>query len=226
MHPSELPAATQARIVQRRGKLHLYEFLDPAATALVVIDLQVGFMAEGAAAEVPVARAIVPNVNALARATRAAGGTVAWVQMTLGPAAEDYWVGLLDHVNIPARAEPLRQALTAGQPGHEIWPGLEVQEGDLRARKNRYSAFLPGASDLAEQLEARGIDTLLIAGTLTNVCCESSARDAMMRDFKVIMVSDANAALEDDDHVASLSSLALVVGDVYTSDELIALLGG
>ena len=224
MHPSELPAEMVARIVKRRGKLHLYESLDPARTALVVIDMQGGFMAEGAAGEVPVARQIVPAINRLALATRAAGGAVAWVQMTLGPAAEDYWVGMLDHVNVPARAGPLRQALTAGQPGHEIWPQLEVREGDIRARKNRYSAFLPGACDLAEQLSARGVDTVLISGTLTNVCCESSARDAMMRDFKVIMVSDANAALEDSDHMASLCSLALVVGDVYTADELIALL--
>jgi ureidoacrylate peracid hydrolase len=88
--------------------------------------------------------------------------------------------------------------------------------------KNRFSAFLPGSSDIAERLQARGIDTVLITGTVTNVCCESSARDAMMRNFRTIMVTDGNAATTDEEHNASLIAFYLNFGDVMSTDQLVA----
>ena len=73
-------------------------------------------------------------------------------------------------------------------------------------------------------LRARGIDTLLITGTVTSVCCESTARDAMMLNFKTIMVTDGNAAMTDDDHAASLVAFYLTFGDIMSTDMLIACL--
>jgi ureidoacrylate peracid hydrolase len=64
-----------------------------------------------------------------------------------------------------------------------------------------------------------GIDTLLIAGTKTNICCESTARDAMMLDFKVVMLSDCCAALSDDEHLATLETFIQQFGDVMTGNE-------
>jgi ureidoacrylate peracid hydrolase len=84
---------------------------------------------------------------------------------------------------------------------------------------------LPGASDIEAQLNRRGVDTVVITGTLTNVCCESSARDAMMRNFQVIMVPDGNATYNDTLHNASLTSLSIVFADLMTSDEVIQALG-
>ena len=66
--------------------------------------------------------------------------------------------------------------------GYALFPGLDTRPQDLRVTKIHYSALIPGSSDLDAQLRARGIDTLLIAGTTTNVCCESTARDAAMLD--------------------------------------------
>jgi nicotinamidase-related amidase len=66
-----------------------------------------------------------------------------------------------------------------------------VHDSDVHAVKARASAFFPGKCNLKEQLDGFGIDTVLIAGTVTNICCESSARDAAELDYKVIMVSDA-----------------------------------
>ena len=83
MHPTQLPAHVIDRIVFRRGRLHGFESIEPHKTALVVIDMQNVFCANGAVGEVTTAREIVPNINRLARATRAAGGTVVWVQMTI-----------------------------------------------------------------------------------------------------------------------------------------------
>ncbi|HXW29054.1 MAG TPA: isochorismatase family protein [Xanthobacteraceae bacterium] len=81
---------------------------------------------------------------------------------------------------------------------------------------------MQGASDLPARLRAQGYDTVLITGTVTNVCCESSARDAMMLNFKTIMVSDGDAARTDAEHNATLASFYSVFGDVMDTDFLIA----
>jgi ureidoacrylate peracid hydrolase len=96
-----------------------------------------------------------------------------------------------------------------------------VHAEDIIVEKNRFSAFIQGSSNLAEVLRARGIDTILITGTVTNVCCESTARDAMMLNFKTIMVTDGNAAVTDEDHNASLRAFYLMFGDIVSTDMLI-----
>ena len=111
-----------------------------------------------------------------------------------------------------------------GGEGHKLWPELVTEANDLFVAKNRFSAFLPSACDLPGQLRERGIDTVLIVGTLTNVCSESSARDAAMQDFKTIMVSDGNATRSDEDHLATLRTFIAVFGDVRSTDETIAML--
>jgi ureidoacrylate peracid hydrolase len=112
--------------------------------------------------------------------------------------------------------------LREGGAGHPLWHELETEPEDWQLYKNRFSAFIPGSSDIEARLRAEGRDTVLITGTLTNVCCESSARDAMMRNFKTIMVHDANAALTDADHNNSLGALCQVFADVMSTDEVIA----
>jgi ureidoacrylate peracid hydrolase len=85
--------------------------------------------------------------------------------------------------------------------------------------KKRFSAFIQGSSGIEAHLRGRGIDTLLIAGTTTNVCCESTARDAMMLNFKVVTVPDALAAYTDAEHDATLATFYMIFGDVQTIDE-------
>ena len=79
----------------------------------------------------------------------------------------------------------------------------------------------PDLTDLEPQLRTRAVDTVLIAGVATNVCCESTARDAMMRGFRTVMVSDANAANTQEEHAASLTTFYLYFGDVQTTDQVI-----
>jgi len=95
----------------------------------------------------------------------------------------------------------------------------DISPEDAQITKTRYSAFIQGASSLEQHLRDRGIDTLLITGTATNVCCESSARDAMMLNFKVVMVSDALATHTDEEHNATLSAFYGQFGDVQTTDQ-------
>ena len=210
------------RMRERRGSLHVFERLDPARTALVVIDMQVAFLESGAPADTPDARSIVPAINRLAQAVRARGGAVAWVQALFERGS---WPLYFDYMVRPELSEAVFAALSAGAPGQQLWPELDVRPADIRVTKRRYSAFFPGACDLAERLRARDIDTVLVAGTLTNVCCEASARDAMMADFKVVMVADANAARSAAEHRAALGSVVQFFGDVRDTDEVIALLG-
>jgi ureidoacrylate peracid hydrolase len=114
--------------------------------------------------------------------------------------------------------------LTPGAHGFELHAELDVRPKDEIVVKRRYSAFIQGSSDIDRRLREAGIDTVIIVGTLTNVCCESSARDAMMLNYKLVFVSDANAALTDDEHNATLGSVLRVFGDVASTDEVIQLL--
>lgn len=196
--------------------------LDPTRTALVVVDLQNGFMDDAVGHAVcPMARDIVPNVNRLAAAVRASGGQVFWIKNTVDAATLESW-SVMEQMATPARRAKRWAAMSEGTKGHELWPLLDVKPADTIVRKYRFSAFLPGASELPDILRARGLDTVLITGTVTNVCCESSARDAMMTNFKTIMVTDANAAQTMEEHRASLLAFYNVFGDVMDTDFLIA----
>ena len=112
-------------------------------------------------------------------------------------------------------------ALTANSKGHELWATLDVHPDDVIVEKNRFSAFIQGSSNLAEVLHEHGLDTVVVTGTVTNVCCESTARDAMMLNFKTIMVTDANAAVTDEDHNASLCAFYLTFGDIMSTSTLV-----
>lgn len=224
MHPNELPTEIIERLRSRRGKLHIFDRIEARRTALVVIDMQHAFVEPGAPSAVATAREIVPNINRLAAALRAAAGTVAWVQATYTREGPGYWPLFFDYMVTPELSGRILGALTEGTPGHGLWHELDVKPQDLRVRKKRYSAFFPGACELPQRLRERSVDTVLVAGTMTNVCCEASARDAMMDGFKTVVVSDANAARSDAEHVASLATILQFFGDVRTTDEVLALL--
>ena len=221
MHKIKIPQWAIDRTLERRGKLHVHENLDPSKTALVVVDLQNGFMVEEvAAAYVPVAVEIVPNVNRLAAAVRRTGGKVFWIKQTVDEASSVAWSEWLNMMT-PAARQSLVANLAPGSRGHQIYPDLEVKPEDEIVQKYRFSAFVQGSSDLPQRLRSQGYDTVLITGTVTNVCCESSARDAMMLNFKTIMVSDANAARTDEEHNATLGSFYAIFGDVMDTAFLI-----
>jgi ureidoacrylate peracid hydrolase len=218
MHTIAIPESIIAQVKAQRGKLNRYDSLIGPKTALVVIDLQNVFMLPGMPVEVPAAREIVPNANKLAAAIRQAGGKVVWVKMCLEGQSEAWRV----FFEGDPRPGTLAQ-LTPGAPGFELHADLEVQPQDAIVVKRRYSAFIQGSSDIDRILREAGIDTVVIVGTLTNVCCESSARDAMMLNYRVVFVSDGNAALGDAEHNATLGSILRVFGDVRTTEETMAL---
>lgn len=220
MHSYVTPQSVKDRVLRRQGKLLSHETIDAGRTALVVVDMQNYFVAEGFAAEVPAARGIVPNINRMAKALRAAGGTVVWIQTTAVGALEQ-WGNHHKHMLTPDRVNKRLTQLDESHEGFKVYPKLEALPTDLRVKKIKYSAFIAGSSDIDAQLKALGIETLLVTGTVTNVCCESTARDAMMLDYRVAMLSDGNASLTDEEHAASLNNFLIFFGDVMTTDEAI-----
>jgi ureidoacrylate peracid hydrolase len=209
------------RTLERMGKLVALESIEGGRAALVVIDMQNYFCAPGFPAEVPIAREIVPNINRLANAVRAADGRVVWVR-TSAKRATEHWHNFQTRLLSPERQRIRLAGLDDDADGFALYSGLHTVPGDIFVTKTMYSAFIPGSSDIDPILRAQGIDTVLVAGTLTNVCCESSARDAMMLDYKVVMVADANATQTDEEHAAALNTFAIFFGDVMTTEETIA----
>lgn len=221
MHKVGIPQETLQRITDRRGRRHVFESLTPATTALIVIDMQNHFIDL-----IPTCRGIVPNINSIAQALRNAGGTVAWVQATHTDTGRSAWPMFFENFVGKEQAVDIRSKLAPGSQGHALFDELDVQPSDLIVPKDRFSALIQGASNLEAELRARNIESVIITGTNTNVCCESTARDAMMLDFRTFMVEDANAAFTDAEHVAGLITVAQVFADVLTTREMLALIQG
>jgi nicotinamidase-related amidase len=195
----------------RRGRRHAFEHLEPARTALVVVDMVPFFLADN-----PYARGIVPNIRALAAATRTAGGTVAWVlpgTAAPAPATSEFYG--------PEVAEAYRTSGGTGPLPDRLWPGLDPAADDLLMEKTAASAFFPGRCPLVDELQPRGIDTVVVTGTVANVCCESTARDASTLGYRVIMVADANAARRDSELNATLHTIYRSFGDVRPTGEVL-----
>lgn len=224
MHKIAISKSVVDRVIARRGREFVYEDMDPRKTALVVVDMQNAFLMPGVAHSLcPMAQEIVPNINELAKAMRVTGGTVVWIKTTFTDETLKSWSTYYD-LSKPEQNAKRAEALAAGSKGHELWAALDVQPGDVTVEKKRFSAFIQGSSNLAEVLRERGIDTVVVTGTVTGVCCESTARDAMMCNFKTVMVSDGNAAMTDEDHNASLANFYLTFGDVMSTEKVISCL--
>src|SRR5512147_910349 len=206
-HPSGIPEQIVRKVLARRGRLHAFEHIEASRTALVVIDLDTATV--GANEE---CRRVVGPVNQLAAAVRRAGGVVAWVTSRM-PVMPKHFTAILGEALAT-------KYFNDGQPqgaGTRLWHELDCAAPDLMATKSGASAFFPGKCDLHAQLEPLGIDTLLIAGAVTNICCESSARDAVELDYKVILVSDGLSGHAHGLHEATLATFYRIFGDVRPS---------
>lgn len=170
MHTIDIPPRVTASVKARRGTEHPHADLVPEKTALIVIDLQNGFMMDGVAhALCETAREIVPNVNRLASTVRRTGGRVFWIQNTHDEQCLQSWSNL--HAMTPDEQVSKRiESMSEGTLGHQLWGQLDVHAEDKKVLKYRYSAFLPESSDLTEILRAADLDTVVIVGTVTRGC--------------------------------------------------------
>jgi ureidoacrylate peracid hydrolase len=182
--------------------------------ALLSIDLQNCFV-EGAA---PRGMEVLRRVNSLAASCRSAGIPVFHVRHAL---ASDDDFGVLGEM-IPGVEQMLdRDSVTAA-----LHPELTIDERDVLLEKPHFGAF--HGTDLEVQLRERGVDSVIVAGIETNVCCETTAREAMVRDFRVFFMSDGTTTggvpglSVDEVQRASLATVGRFFAEVLTVDEMIS----
>ena len=197
-HPSGISQVVVDKVFARRGRLHAFETLDPARTALVVIDLDTRTMEQPNNGKI---RELAPRINAIADALRAKGGTVAWVTTPIHSASPNF-VALYG----TDFAKTHEDASVDGGAATTIWHGLQTEASDIFVEKKGASAFFPGNCDLHKALLEREIQSVLIVGMVTNVCCESTARDATELDYQVTMISDAMWGHKQGQHEATLAT--------------------
>ena len=198
------------KLIDRRGQLHAFPRIDRKRSAVVVIDAVAPSLEE-----LPGREALVGAVNLLTEAARGHGCPVVWVLPTPPSTwrSADATSGLLGREQIDRH----RRQMVDGGKGWQIDPGLLAGETDWRVHKSGYSAFYPGNSSLPDQLQQAGIDTVILAGILTHVCVEASARDAHEAGFRVLICADGVAAYDPEEHRQSLRVLARCYADVRTA---------
>ena len=212
------------KVTVRDGVPHSVTKLTAATTALVAVDMQNFYMKEGASSYCADAQAIVPNVNRLADAVRRFGSPVLWLRNVTNKEAFKSWSHHYQRMT-SARIDIRKRELAKDGEGFKFWHEMDVRDTDRKIEKTRYSALIPGASNLEKLLGENGVDTLIICGVATNVCVESTARDAMMMNYRTVIIEDACAAGSKAAHEASLNSLYVNFGDVQTTDRIIDTLG-
>jgi nicotinamidase-related amidase len=215
LHAWQIDAREYTRQERRRGRRHAYDRISGSRTALVIVDMVRFFVDSN-----PFGLGIVPNVRALARATRAVGGTVAWVLPAV-PDRATHWA--VDFYG-PDIAERYRRAGGTGRVEDRLWPDLAPAPEDLVVEKTTASAFFPGHCPLPALLEQRAVDTILACGLVTNVCVESTVRDAATLGYRTILAADASATRDDAMHNASLTTVYRSFGDVRATTEILTLL--
>lgn len=196
--------------------------LDGERAALLVVDMQNDFVAPGGVMEVPAARTAVPRIRRLIEVCRAEGVPVIYTTHVL---SNEFQISPLEAAYNPKLREV---GMRDGTPGVEIYGEIAPAQGEVIIRKHRYDAF--HNTNLETVLRTirglNGVDTVIITGTVTNVCCESTARSAFMRDFKVLFVSDGCGGFDDESHRATCKIIGMVFGRVLTTEETIAELLG
>lgn len=215
LHRWEVDAREIRRHEDRRGRRHAFDHLDPKRTALVVVDMVPFFANESA-----FVRGIVPNINRAAATLRSRGGTVAWVVPAAVPPSP-----LDEEFYGPEVAAAYGESGGTGPLRDRLWPALEVEDGEVVVDKRAASAFFPGRCELQAHLAERRIDAVLVAGTVANVCCEATVRDARTLGYRVVMLADANAAPTDEILNATLRTVYRSFGDVRPVADLPALFG-
>lgn len=205
---------------RRRGPSRAFGMISAARTAHVIVDLQNGFVEPGAPVEVPAARSVMPNVNRIIREVRRSGGLNIFLRFTHDPDETMPWT-VLGALRPGPEGDLVRKAFARHKDYWQLSADLDVGADDLVLDKTRYSAFIPGTCELPTVLRERNLGTVVISGVLSNCCCESTARNGMQLNYKVIFVEDANAALTEAAHNGTLDNMAALFADVVSTKELV-----
>ena len=187
--------------------------LDPRRAALLVIDMQNAFVAEGAAYETPKARAMIPNVERLLEFAREHEMPIVWTRSDHRPP----YAGILIN-KCPAVRED--QVCWPGHESFDFYSDMpQPEDGEYQVVKHKYDAF--HETNLDAILRNQDVETVIIVGTATNICCDTTARSAFMRDYQVTFLSDATASFNDNMHDVTLQTMEMLFGRVMSTDEVL-----
>jgi nicotinamidase-related amidase len=198
--------------------------LDLATTALVVVDMQNDFVRQSAPLEVPDARGTIHNHQRLLKCFRDSASVVVFTRFIAGPKQTLIW-------NWSSVLKP---------PTCCCWPGFMRTYGDVEGQRDgaavidelkplptelqidkyNYGAF--HRTNLLDSLTARDIDTVVVTGTVTQICVDETARGAFREGLKTVMVSDAVSSFDPMLHEATLANFAMKFGWVMTTDQILA----
>ncbi|OGP89682.1 MAG: hypothetical protein A2156_00530 [Deltaproteobacteria bacterium RBG_16_48_10] len=196
----DLPKLLKTVGSYRKRKAHL----DPKRTALLIIDLQ-NFFGE-------IVKPVLGNILEVIQTCRQYPVPIIFTQH--GHTEPDSNGGML--------GKWWGQLIVLGTRAWEFIPEIRIEPDDIVLPKKRYSAFFE--TDLDRMLRSRGIRDLVISGVMTNLCCETTARDAFMRDYRVFFLIDGTATGKDDIHLATLKNLGFGFAYLLTCDEVIQML--
>ena len=205
----------------------LAEKVAPAHTALAVVDVQNDFcspegMMSAEGLDVSAAVVTAERLENFIAAARRAGVLVVFVRSVLSSDDNRYLSDVILEQATRRRAGSytLRPVCVDGSFGGDYYGNVRPAPGDPVVTKHRYSAFL--RTDLETVLRTDGIRTVVLAGVATNVCVETTARDAFMRDFYVVLCSDGTAAYSDAEHEATLTTIDRFFGQVASIADITA----
>lgn len=197
--------------------LHPME-LNPEKAALLVIDMQNDFLLDTAPLFTEGGKAVVPNVKKIITVCRKAKIPVIYTAHEHEDPARDggmtawWWPELM-----------AKKALVSGSTGTAIHTELTPRSDEKVIYKHRYSAFYN--TDLEIVLRGLKVDDLIITGLMTNICCESTARDGFFRDFRIFFLADGTGSVAEELHVGTLRALAYAFAYVTTVEEILKEIG-
>ena len=187
--------------------------LNPGRSALLVVDMQVFFLDPASPTFTCGGEAILPNVARLAQAFRQAKRPVIFTRHVHHP----------DHLDSGIMGWWWEGMCLEGSPESEVHPALAPLPGEKQVLKHRYSAFYN--TDLETVLRCLKVEDLVITGVMSNLCCESTARDAYFRDYRVFFLADGSGSVSEELHLATLLNLAFGFAYVTTTDSVLSQLG-
>lgn len=174
--------------------------------ALLVIDMQEFFLDPASPSYTCGGLAILPNIRTLIDAFRAANRPVIFTRHVHHP----------DHIDSGIMGWWWKGMCVEGTPESEVHHAIQPLASEKVILKHRYSAFYN--TDLETILRCQGIEELVITGVMSNMCCESTARDAYFRDYRVFFLADATGSINEEMQLATLLNVAFGFAYVTTTD--------
>lgn len=217
IHNSKISKQEYIRQIKRRGTKHAFSCLESHKTALIVVDMIPFFVEQN-----KYCLGIIPNINKLANEVRNQGGKVIFAV----PSGNYHNKALQKELYGAEIAELYRNAALNKKGKAAVYKLLTLKQEDLIIEKSGKSCFVfeNCNASLKDILQQSGMENIIITGTVTNICCEQAARDGYEHGFRVVMVSDGNAAKNNRDHNQTLKNIYRSFGDVLTTQELIKIL--